>query len=121
MIQHASNAVLILSVVHPDMLPSLYSVSEVLSDHGAETHIITFSSPAGRPMPLRDRVHVHDCGVFSGSITHRRTARRVFRHRLEDWMRQHRPRAILAACPFGYLEALRVRPSPLGASARAAL
>ena len=101
---------LILSVVHPDMLPSLYSVSEVLRDQGAEAHIITFSSPASRSMPLGAGVHVYDCGVFSGSIAHRHAARRLFRRRLEAWMRDHRPRAILAACPFGYLEALRIRP-----------
>jgi hypothetical protein len=92
------------------MLPSLYSVSEVLRSHGAEAHIITFSSPASRAMPLHDGVHVHDCGVISGGIAQRRAARRAFRQRLDEWMRAHRPRAILAACPFGYLEALRVRP-----------
>ena len=109
MTQPPSNSVLILSLVHPDLLPSLYSVSEVLRERGAEVHLLTFSSPTGSPMPLGEGIHLYDCGRYAGNFSRRRAARGRFRSQLRAWLRDHQPRAILAACPFGYLEGLRVR------------
>jgi hypothetical protein len=100
---------LILSQVHPDLLPSLYSVAEVLRGHGTEVHLITFASPAGVSPSLREGVALHDCGPMAGNTLARRHARTRFRRTLDGWMREHEPRAIIVACPFGYLEALRVR------------
>jgi hypothetical protein len=104
-----SNAVLILSRVHPDLLPSLYSVSEVLRDRGAEVHLITFSSPTAASQGLGDGIQIHDCGSFGDNLRTRIAARRRFRRFLRSWLGTHRPRAILAACPFAYLEGLRFR------------
>lgn len=39
--------VVVLTLVHPDLLPSVYSVAQVLRDRGAPAHIFSFSSPAG--------------------------------------------------------------------------
>jgi hypothetical protein len=104
-----SGPVLILSLVHPDLLPSLYSVADVLRQHGSEVHVITFSSPTEAAPQVWDGVQIHECGRINGDFRNRRAARRVFRRRLEHWMRVHNPRAILVACPFAYLEALRIR------------
>ena len=108
-----SSPVLILSQVHPDLLPSLYSVAEVLRGRGAEVHLITFASPAGAPPAVRDRITLHDCGAMSGGLVERRQARGRFRRVVDEWMKAHRPRAIIVACPFGYMEALRVRPADI--------
>lgn len=104
-----SSPVLVLSLVHPDLLPSLYSVSEVLAARGIPVHLITFSSPARSSPELAGAMTVHECGTMSGGLTARRRARAQFRRTLDSWMATHRPRALVAACPFGYLEALRVR------------
>jgi len=108
-----SSPVLILSQVHPDLLPSLYSVADVLSGKGSEVHLITFSSPAGAPPAVRDAITLHDCGPMSGGLVARRRARTRFRRLVDEWMKAHRPRAIIVACPFGYMEALRVRPDDI--------
>lgn len=104
--------VVVLTLVHPDLLPSVYSVAQVLRDRGAPAHIFSFSSPAGGSVDLGRGVTLHDCGPMDGSFIARHRARRRFRATVRSWLREHgRPTALIAACPFSFLEALRVRPS----------
>jgi hypothetical protein len=72
-------------------------------------HVMTFSSPAGGTPSVAENVVLHDCGPMAGSLLSRRRGRARFRRTLDGWIGTNRPRAILAACPFGYIEALRVR------------
>jgi hypothetical protein len=101
-------SVLLLSLVHPDLLPSLYSVSEVLSARGLDVEVLTFSSPAGGAIPLPRGVTLHDVGKYQSGAISRRRARRRFRRAVRERFVARRPISILAACPFSYLEALDV-------------
>jgi hypothetical protein len=70
---------------------------------------MTFSSPTGESLTTGDGIYIHDCGRIDGDFLSRQAARRSFRRRVEGWKRVHRAGAIVAACPFGYLEGLRIR------------
>src|SRR5690242_6990339 len=100
--------VLVLSLVHPDFLAPLYSVSRVLRDHGYLIDIFSFSSNAGGSISLPPQITLHDCGAHAGNVMQRLGARRHFRHSVSRFLRARSPVAIIASCPFSLLEAQRL-------------
>lgn len=100
--------VLVLSLVHPDFLAPLYSVSRVMRDEGYVVDIFSFSSKAGGTVSLPPEISLHDCGVHAGSAAQRLAARRRFRQAVARSVAEHVPAAIIASCPFSLLEARRV-------------
>jgi hypothetical protein len=106
----ATPSVLLLSLVHPDFLAPVYSLAQVLRDRSYAPTILSFSSFApGRYDPGPDITMV-DCGPHAGSSADRRRARRRFRSMAERVFAEIRPIALIATCPFSYLEALRLAP-----------
>lgn len=103
-----SGPVGVLSLVHPDFLAPLYPMAELLAEAGCEVDIFTLASPAPGRMPLRDAVRLHECGPPSGALWERLSARRNFRRVAREWASRSSPRALIACCPFSFLEALRV-------------
>jgi hypothetical protein len=101
-----SRRILFLSQVHPDFLAPIYSISRSLHERGYEIDIFSYASPAGEGEALEENIRLHVCGQNGGSMLERVRTRRQYRRQVGDWLRQHTPRAILAACPFSYLEAL---------------
>ena len=104
-----SRSVLMLSLVHPDFLAPIYSVAQVLRDLGFVVDIVSFSSPFPTAVDLGAGVQLHDCGPHSGALPQRVRARRRFRLVSSELVENMRPRAIIAACPFSFLEAMRWR------------
>ena len=101
---------LLLSLVHPDFLPSVYSLSFVLRDRGHNVHVVSFSSPAQGQPDLGGGIVMHDCGPYHGSTAARARARRRFSAMAADVAAEHPPAVIIATCPFSFLEATRIRP-----------
>lgn len=112
--RHALNAakqrrrVLVLSLVHPDFLAPLYSISRVMRDEGYHVDIFSFSSKAGGTVSLPAEITLHDCGIHGGSTGQRLSARRRFREAVARSVAEHAPAAIIASCPFSLLEARHV-------------
>ena len=101
------DAVGILSLVHPDFLAPLYAIAELLAEAGCEVDIFSAASIAPGHAPLPENVRIHECGVPSGRLAARLSTRRGLRRSVNAWTSQRSPRALLACCPFSYLEALR--------------
>jgi glycosyltransferase involved in cell wall biosynthesis len=99
------NTVLMLSVVHPDYLPSLYALSTVLQRHGYSAHLFCFASTA-KPSALWARTNLHVCGDHRGGVLSRWRARQLLLRKADDWRREHHPAALLATCPFTLAAAL---------------
>lgn len=99
--------VLILSVVHPDYLPSLYSLSAVLEHEGYEPHIFCFESAAAES-DLWQTVRLHLCGAQQGGPARRWHARRSLLRGATQWADANLPVAVIATCPFTFLGARRI-------------
>lgn len=99
--------VLVLSLVHPDFLAPLYSISRVMRDEGYRVDIFSFRSKAGGKVALPPEITLHDCGVHGGSAAKRLAARRRFRQAVACSVAEQAPAAIIASCPFSLLEARR--------------
>src|SRR5687768_2444526 len=103
----STDPILVLSLVHPDFLPPLHAAAQFFAESGRSVEIVTFESPAP-PSPnggANPRFIV--CGSHSGTAMQRVSARRRFRAIAAERARR-KPAAIIAACPFSFLEALRV-------------
>lgn len=113
-LQHALSAdqsrlrILILSLVHPDFLAPLYSISRVMRDEGYLVDIFSFSSKAGGTVSLPPEITLHDCGPHAGSTRQRLAARRRFRQAVDRYISEHAPVTVISSCPFSLLEARRV-------------
>jgi hypothetical protein len=97
----------VLSLVHPDFLAPLYSISRVLRDEGYLVDIFSFCSHAGGAVSLPPEVTLHDCGTHGGTASQRLAARRRFRQAVSLFVAKRQPAAIIASCPFSLLEARR--------------
>jgi len=100
--------VLILSLVHPDFLAPLYSISQVLRDHGHFVDLFCFSSPAKGKVELRKGITIHDYGAHAGNALQRYRQRRRLALGARDWMAAHQATAVFASCPFSLLLGLRI-------------
>lgn len=98
----------LLSLVHPDFLPTVYSLAQVLRDNGFAPSIVSFSSLASGSFDPGTGVTMVDCGPHAGTAADRRSARRRFRAMAERLFRDQNPVALIATCPFSYLESLRL-------------
>lgn len=108
-------SVAILTLVHPDFLPSVHALSEVLGAGGYRVDVFTFSSPAPGEIGYGPNVRLHDLGPHRGSAVARHRARHRFRSEVSAWANAHPARAVIATCPFTFLEGLRIvgGPTPL--------
>lgn len=104
----AAPQVLILSLVHPDFLPSVYALAQVLRERSFAPTILSFSSLASGEFYPGDGIAMIDCGPHKGTLAERRRARARFRSSAQQIFEQLRPLALIATCPFSYLEALRL-------------
>jgi hypothetical protein len=103
-----AGAVLFLSLVHPDFLPSIYALAQVIRDSGYLPTIVSFSSLGPGNFNPGPKIEMVDCGSHVGTFFDRRDARARFRVVSEKASRRLNPVAIIASCPFSYLQALRI-------------
>lgn len=106
--EHCSTTTAVLTLVHPDFLPSVYAISDVLGAQGFTVDVFCFSSHAPGEMPYGCNVRIHDLGPHRGSASERYRARKRFRDALDAWAAEHGAGAVIATCPFTYLEGLRI-------------
>jgi hypothetical protein len=100
--------VLVLSLVHPDLLPSVHALALVLRDAGYLPTIVSFASPVpGRYAPGHG-ITLLDCGPHTGSHLERIRRRRAFRALACRTCEALQPDCLIATCPFSYLLALRI-------------
>lgn len=100
--------VLLLSLVHPDLLPSVHALSLVLRDRGFAPTVVSFASPVPGRYIAGHGVRLIDCGPHAGSLRERMGQRAGFRSLAERMFESMAPIALIATCPFSYLEALRL-------------
>jgi hypothetical protein len=105
----STGPILVLSLVHPDFLAPLHAAATFFAEEGRSVEIVTFSSPAPASPNGAANPRIIVCGSHSGTAMQRISARRRFRAVAAERALQ-RPAAIIAACPFSFLEALRIGP-----------
>ena len=103
--------VLYVSLMHPDFLPSIYSVAHVLTEEGYGVRIVSFESPAPGRFPVNTGIGFRTCGEYRGSLLRRAQARTRFRNAVRLELEAERPVLVMAACPFSFLEAIRALPA----------
>lgn len=102
--------ILLLTLVHPDFLPPVYAVGQVLRDEGYNVHILTFDSFVPAHIDLGENVTVETLGNHhQGSLSQRLALRRKFKQRAAAIVDKDDPVAIISFCPFTLLAGLRVR------------
>ncbi len=97
-------SVVIVSLVHPDLLPPLHAFARCLVDEGYAPRFVTFDSPAaasGAPAGVSFEI----VGRHRGSAWARARARRRFARMVRDAIARERPALIVAACPTSLLAA----------------
>lgn len=104
--------ILLLTLVHPDFLPPVYAVGQVLRDEGYNVHILTFDSFVPAYIDLGENIAVETLGNHhQGSLMQRLSLRRKFKQRAAHIVNTDSPVAIISFCPFTLLAGLRVRGS----------
>ena len=111
--ERARAKILYLSLVHPDFLPSIYSVAHVIAEAGHAVRILSFDSPAPGRFNTRAGIEMTGCGSHDGTLRHRARARSRFRRVLRSLLDSEPPSVVVTACPFSYLQALRFVPQSI--------
>lgn len=104
-----SNKILLLTLVHPDFLPPVYAVGQVLRDLGFNIHILTFESYVPAQLDLGLNIQVEAVGKHHGAgFRERMQLRKSFLKRASE-IASARPKAIISFCPFSFLSGLKVK------------
>lgn len=99
--------ILLLSLVHPDFLPPVYTAAQTLRDHNYDVHILTFDSYVVSDVKPEEFIRVesmgkhHDVGVKT-----RLALRRKFAARAAELMKDN-PIAIISFCTFSFLTGMK--------------
>jgi len=100
--------VLLLTLVHPDFLPPVYAIAQVLRDEGYSVHILTFDAPNDAGTGI-EGVTIESVGKHAGlGLLQRIAVRRRYTGRLQQLV-ANAPAAIITFCAFTLLSGLSVR------------
>src|SRR5436309_11470669 len=107
--------ILLLTLVHPDFLPPVYAVGQVLRDIGFNIHILTFDSFVPAELDLGHNIQVESVGKHYGSTTLGRIKlRNLFTSRAGE-LAGDGTAAIISFCPFSFNCGLKIKGQvPLG-------
>jgi glycosyltransferase involved in cell wall biosynthesis len=101
--------ILLLTLVHPDFLPPVYSVGQVLRDLGFNIHILTFDSFVPAELDLGQNIVVESVGKHHESTTLGRIKlRNKFIGRARQLVNEGQV-AIISFCPFSFNCGLTVK------------
>lgn len=101
--------VLLLTLVHPDFLPPVYTVAQVLRDEGFHVHILTFDSYTPAGIDLGKGITVESVGKHHGiGLRQRLSLRKKYRSRARI-LASEGQEAIIAFCAFTFLCGLEVK------------
>src|SRR5438046_2327930 len=94
--------ILLLTLVHPDFLPPVYAVGQVLRDLGYNIHILTFDSYVPAQLDLGDNIEIESIGKHHGAATFQRLKlRKHFKSRAKEIVNE-KPVAVISFCPFSF-------------------
>ena len=101
--------ILLLTLVHPDFLPPVYSTGQVLRDLGFDIHILTFDSFVPAQLDLGENIVVETLGShYNSGLKGRMGLRRKFTNRAKELVNEH-PAAIISFCPFSFTCGLNIK------------
>ncbi len=101
--------ILLLTLVHPDFLPPVYSVGQVLRDIGFNVHILTFDSFVPAELDLGQNIRVESTGNhFESNTLGRIKLRNKFTNRAKELVNEG-PVAIITFCPFSFNCGLQIK------------
>ena len=101
--------ILLLTLVHPDFLPPVYAVAQVLRDEGYDIHILTFDSYVPAALDLGAGIQLESVGKHHGvPFADRLKLRRKYTSRAGQ-LAGEKPLAIISFCAFTYLCGLKVK------------
>ncbi len=104
-----NNKILLLTLVHPDFLPPVYAVAQVLRDEGYDIHILTFDSYVPAALDLGPGIQLESVGKHHGvPFSERLKLRRKYTSRAGE-LAGEKPLAIISFCAFTYLCGLKVK------------
>lgn len=101
------NKILLLTLVHPDFLPPVYSMAQVMSNKGYSVDILTFESSAPGSFAAGLNINTQIVTKHSGSAKERAKARNLFKLKLKEYLSENSPKAIFTYCEFSYLQSLQ--------------
>lgn len=94
--------ILLLTLVHPDFLPPVYAVAQVLRDCGYPIHILTFDSFVPAKLDLGTNIELETLGNhYSANTRQRIKLRNNFIKRARELSKED-PQAIISFCPFSF-------------------
>ncbi len=101
--------ILLLTLVHPDFLPPVYAIAQVLRDENYNIHILTFDSLVPAQIDLGANIELETLGKHYNSNTlDRLRLRNKFRKRAKQLAKEN-PFAIIAFCPFSFNCGLKIK------------
>jgi glycosyltransferase involved in cell wall biosynthesis len=101
--------ILLLTLVHPDFLPPVYAVGQVLRDLGLDIHILTFDSFVPAELDLGSNILVETLGKhYNSDLLERIKLRKKFTDRAREIIREQ-PAAIISFCPFSFTSGLKIK------------
>jgi glycosyltransferase involved in cell wall biosynthesis len=101
--------ILLLTLVHPDFLPPVYAVGQVLRDLGFNIHILTFDSFVPAELDLGKNIEVESVGKhYDANILGRLQLRNKFEKRARQLVAE-KPIAIISFCPFSFNCGLKIK------------
>ncbi len=94
--------ILLLTLVHPDFLPPVYAVAQVLRDQGYSIHILTFDSFVPAELDLGSNIELESVGPhYKVNTIKRMKLRNNFLIRAKE-ITQENPSLIITFCPFSF-------------------
>lgn len=101
--------VLLLTLVHPDYLPPVYAIAQVIRDEGYDVHILTFDPFAPSTPDMGDHATLESVGKHHGiGLMQRLSIRRKYTVRAHELVADG-PVAIISFCAFTLLCGLKVK------------
>jgi len=101
--------ILLFTLVHPDFLPPVYAIAQVLRDERYDIHILTFDSFVPANLDIGNNIQVESVGKHHGiGLQQRLQLRNKYTARAGK-LAEEQPAAIMAFCAFSFLCALKVK------------
>jgi hypothetical protein len=98
----SKKTILLLTLVHPDFLPPVYAIAQVLRDYGYNIHILTFDSPVPANLDIGDNIAMELMGKHHEANALDRIRLRIkFIKRAKQLCDEH-TLSIITFCPFSF-------------------
>jgi hypothetical protein len=103
------NNILLLTLVHPDFLPPVYAVAQVLRDLGYKISIVTFDSFVPANLDIGNNIVLETMGKhYDSSAVERINLRNKFIKRAQE-LANDRTLSIITFCPFSFQCGLKIK------------